>query len=204
MALFPHLWSFSVDSLRSLAFWICVLYAREWNSMNYLQLARIQIQLFYECWPNFMLQHTKTNNGTKYKEEQKNDNKIKQKETEWKTISRVSFFRWLMPEFCATFCYSRIYSFLMLFLRFVTVYFQEQHWICLTYEAKMEHSTVNCWTSQFFICCFFSSPNSYQIFFHQIRITSHKTAICTEMPCSFQKKKEKKNSKATKQITFDI
>lgn len=108
-----------------------------------------------------MAPNTKKNN-------RKNDNKIKQKETEWKTISRVSFFRWLMPEFCATFCYSRIYSFLMLFLRFVTVYFQEQHWICLTYEAKMEHSTVNCWTSQFFLCCFvFLSPNSYQIFFNK-------------------------------------
>lgn len=150
-----------------------------------------------------MLQHTKTNNGTKYKEEQKNDNKIKQKETEWKTISRVSFFRWLMPKFCATFCYSGIYSFLMLFLRFVTVYFQEQHWICLTYEAKMEHSTVKCWTSQFFFGHFF--------FLHQIRIrffltkfVSHhiKRPYVQKCPVRFKKKEKKKQSYETDYIWY--
>lgn len=130
---------------------------------------------------------------------EKNDNKIKQKETEWKTISWVSFFRWLMPEFCATFCYSRIYSFLMLFLRFVTVYFQEQHWICLTYEAKMEHSTVNCWTSQFFLCCFFSSFTKFVSDFFFTKFVSHHIKRPFE-----QKYHVRSKSKATKQITFDI
>lgn len=75
------------------------------------------------------------------------------------------------------------------------------------FNLRSENGTFNCKLlnfTVFHLLFFFFTKFVSDFFFHQIRITSHKTAIRTEMPCSFQKKKEKKNSKATKQITFDI
>lgn len=81
----------------------------------------------------------------------KNDNKIKTKETEWKTISRVSFFRWLMPFFFLLLCYQ--FCFLWPFLKCdsLGIYFLHPTTLNLFNlpNEKWNNSPVKCWTLHF-------------------------------------------------------